>query len=56
MKIFHGLLGRLQRKKVPACIVKVIRDTWPSANGVYRVFVGVTGDGEPIEVPEDYDE
>lgn len=56
VKYIHGLLGRFQRKVVPACIVKVIRDTWPSADGTYRGFIAVTEDGQPIEVPEDYDE
>ncbi|KAJ8050552.1 hypothetical protein HOLleu_03797 [Holothuria leucospilota] len=35
----HGHLGRGSRKIIPSCVVTAIRQTWPSANGIYRGYL-----------------
>ena len=37
----HGLLGRWQRKVVPACLVKRIRELYPSADDTYVGYIHV---------------
>ena len=48
----HGLLGRWQRKVVPACLVKRIRELYPSADNTYVGYIHVNPEtGE--EIPHD---
>lgn len=48
----YGLLGRHNRKVVPACIVAQIRERWPSENDEYCGFIQVNEEGEEVPMDE----
>ena len=52
VKYIYGLLGKFNRKVVPACLVKRIREFYPSDSGSYVGYVHINPEtGE--EVPHD---
>lgn len=45
----YGLLGRYNRKVIPACVIAEVRRQWPDPNGNYRGFVQVNNEGTDIQ-------
>ena len=55
VKYLYGLLGKFNRKVVPACLVKRIREFYPSDSGSYVGYVHInpeTGEEVPHDEPE----
>lgn len=52
IEYIYGLLGRYNRKVVPACVVSHIRATWPDTDGEYVGFQAVDEMGAPIDMDE----
>lgn len=48
----NAILGKYNRKVVPACIVGHIRSRWPSEDNNYVGFIDVDEDGNPIHNDE----
>ena len=48
----HGLLGRYNRKVIPACVVGMIRQIWPSSDGHYVGFTQVDEEGNMLAIDE----
>lgn len=48
----NAILGKYNRKVVPACVVAHIRQTWPADDGNYVGFIDVDENGTPIHNDE----
>lgn len=50
--LMFGKLGKHNRRLIPACIVKNIRQTWPDPDGNYVGFIDVDEFGQPLNMDE----
>lgn len=52
----HGRLGRYNRRVVPACLVKHIREQWPADDGSYKGYIEVDENGEEVQADDELED